>query len=117
MQGEHDQTISGWIKALARALEEKLGNDVDRLFKQSEHKGSMQSNQMNSAISIKLDTLSKVLKFYSYDANGKRQKALKVVCEKEIEPAYVICSTSMKCQTVSCNGQYFLLDTRNCDIP
>src|SRR6204780_2100998 len=54
VQGEHGQKISGWIKALACALKEKLGDDVDRLFKQSEHKGSMQSNKMNSAINIKL---------------------------------------------------------------
>ena len=117
MQGERGQTITGWIKALARALEEKLGDDVDRLFKASEHKGKMQSNQVNSAISIKLDTLSKVLMFYPYDIHGKRQKALKPVSEKEIEPAYVICPTSMECQTVSCNGQYFLLDTRDRDVP
>jgi len=117
VQGERGQTISGWIKALARALEEKLGDNVDRLFKQSEHKENMQSNQINSGISIKLDTLSKVLKFYPYDTNGKRQKALKPVSEKEIEPAYVICPTSMECQTVSCNGQYFLLDKRDRDVP
>ena len=117
LQGERGQTITGWMKALARALEEKLGDDVDRLFKQSEHKGNMQSNQANSAISIKLDTLSKVLKFYPYDVYGKHQKALKPVSEKEIEPAYVICPTSMECQTVSCKGQYFLLDTRNRDVP
>jgi len=117
VQGECGQTVYGWIKALAHALEKKLGNDVDRLFKQSEHKGSMQSNEMNSAISIKLDTLSKVLKFYPYDANGKCQKAFKVVFEKEIESAYVICPTSIECQIVSCNGQYFLSDTRNCDVP
>ena len=117
LQGERGQTITGWMKALARALEEKLGDDVDRLFKQSEHKGNMQSNQANSAISIKLDTLSKVLKFYPYNVHGKRQKALKPVSEKEIEPAYVICPTSMECQTVSCNGQYFLLDTRDRDVP
>jgi hypothetical protein len=77
----------------------------------------MQSGQMNSAISIKLAILSKVLKFYPYDTNGKHQKALKSVSEKVIEPTYVICPTSMECQTVSCNGQYFLLDTRNCDVP
>ena len=29
----------------------------------------------------------------------------------------MICPTSMECQTVSHNGQYFLLDTRNCDVP
>src|SRR6202050_5245986 len=104
------------MKVLAHALEEKLGDDVDRLFKQSKHKGNMQSNQVNSAISIKLDILSKVLKFYPYDAYGKHQKALKPVSEKEIEPAYVICPTSMECQTMSCKGQYFLLDTRDRDV-
>lgn len=117
VQEERGQTISGWIKALARALEEKLGDNVDRLFKQSEHKEKMQSNQINGGISIKLDILSKVLKFHPYDTNGKRQKALKSVSEKDIEPAYVICPTSMECQTISCNGQYFLLDTRDRDVP
>jgi hypothetical protein len=52
-----------------------------------------------------------------YDVYRKRQKALKPVSEKEIEPAYVICPTSIECQTVSCNGQYFLLDTINRDVP
>ena len=74
VQEEHGQTISGWMKALAHALEEKLGDDVDRLFKQSEHKGKMQSKQINSAISIKLDILSKVLSFIlmMHMANVKR---------------------------------------------
>jgi hypothetical protein len=116
VRGEHGQTISGWMKALAHALEEKLGDNVDRLFKQSEHKENMQSNQINSGISIKLDTLSKVLKFSPYDTNGRHQKALKPVSEKVIEPDYVICPTSMECQTVSCNGQYFLLNTKNRDV-
>src|ERR1700683_1918259 len=31
MHGEHGQTISGWMKALACALEEKLGDDVNKL--------------------------------------------------------------------------------------
>jgi len=105
------------MKALAHALEEKLGDNVDRLFKQSEYKENTQSNQINNGISIKLDTLSKVLKFSPYDTNGRCQKALKPVSEKEIEPAYVMGPTSMECQTVSCNNQYFLLDTRNCDVP
>jgi hypothetical protein len=32
VQEERGQTISGWIKALARALQEKLGDNVDRLL-------------------------------------------------------------------------------------
>lgn len=32
LQGERGQPISGWMKALAQVLEEKLGEDVDKLF-------------------------------------------------------------------------------------
>jgi hypothetical protein len=38
--------VSSWMKALACALEEILSDNVDRLFKQSEHKENMQSNQL-----------------------------------------------------------------------
>ena len=52
MQGERGQTIIDWIKALAHALEKKLGDDVDRFLKASEQKRNMQSNQVNSAIAF-----------------------------------------------------------------
>ena len=38
---ESGQPVSGWIKALARALEEKLGEDTNRLFKKSETKSAL----------------------------------------------------------------------------
>ena len=66
----------------------------------------MNTNQVDNAIGIKLDTLSKILKFHPHDTNGKRLKALKPVSEKDIEPAYVICPASMECQTLSCSGHY-----------
>jgi CxC5 like cysteine cluster associated with KDZ transposases/CxC6 like cysteine cluster associated with KDZ transposases len=117
LPGEAAQVISGWTKALGRALEERLGNDADRLFKKSEQKPVMNVNQVQSGIGMKLDLLSKLLKLYPYDALGQSQHSLKPVSEKDTEPVYVICPASMECQTVSCNRRSIRLDTRDRDVP
>jgi hypothetical protein len=109
--------ISGWMKALARALEERLGKDVDRLFQKSEQKSTLNNNQVHNAIGTKLDGLSKLLGLYPYNAHGQRQRMLKPVSEKEIEPVYVICPASMECQTLSCKNRSLHLDTRDRDVP
>ena len=114
---ETAQIVSGWMKALVRALEEKLADNVDRLFKKSEQKPKLDANQVQNAIGIKLDSLSKLLKLYPYDSHGKYQRALKPVSEKDIEPALVICPISMQCQTMSCNHRSIRLDTRDRDVP
>ena len=113
---ELNQAVSGWIKGLARALEEKLGQNTDRLFQKSEHKSSLNNNQVQNTIAIKLDALSKLLKLYPYDAQGQRQ-TLKQVSEKAIKPALVICPNSIECQTVTCNGRALHMDTRDHDVP
>jgi hypothetical protein len=109
--------ISGWIRALGRALEEKLGNNADRLFQKSEHKPNLTNNEVTGEIGSKLDTLSKLLGLYPYSPNGKRQQMLKPTSEKDIEPVYVICPMSVECQTISCNHRALLLDTRDRDVP
>ena len=116
-KGEYRQSITTWMKALARALEEKLGDHVDRLFQRSERKSSMSSQQVINGISVKLDGLSRLLDLHPYDDSGRRLKQLKAVSTKEIEPALVICPASMECQTVSCNCQHILLHTRDRDVP
>src|SRR6202040_837259 len=103
LSGESAQVVSGWMKALVRALEDKLGDNMDRLFKKSEQKSKLDVNRVQNAIGVKLDSLSKLLKLYPYDTHGQFQQALKPVSEKDIEPAHVICPMSMQCQTVSCN--------------
>jgi len=110
------QIVSGWIKGLARALEEKLGQNTDRLFQKSEHKSTLNNNQVQHAIAFKLDALSTLLKLYPYNAQGQRQ-TLKQVSEKAIEPALVICPNFMECQTVTCNGRALHMDTRDRDVP
>jgi hypothetical protein len=115
--GECRQVVSGWIKALGRALGEKLGKDVDRLFQKSEQNSNLGDNQMNTAVGIKLDALSKFLGLYPYNAQGKHQQMLKPVSNKDISPVHVICPMSMECQTTSCECQALLMDTRDRDVP
>ena len=109
------QVISGWIKALAQALDEKLGVDTPRLFHKSEQKSTLSDNERHKMIAIKLDALSKLLELYPYNADGQRQRKLKSV--PEIEPAHVICPVSMECQTTSCQGQSLHMNTRDRDVP
>jgi hypothetical protein len=91
---ESGQPISGWIKALARVLDEKLGEDTHRLFKKSENKSGLSDIRVQHEIAIKLDSLSKLLELYLYNAQHQQQKPLKPVSEKAIEPALVICPVS-----------------------
>jgi len=112
---ETSQQISGWIKALSRSLEEKLGKSANTLF--SKHSSQASANQTTSAIGDKLDNLSKLLKLHPYDSKGNFQGRLKPISEKGIEPALVICPAVIECETVSCNPRSLLQNTDTRDIP
>ena len=49
--------ISGWLKALAHALDGKLGQDTDRLFQTTDNLSNLGNDLRNSAIATKLDVL------------------------------------------------------------
>jgi len=72
---------------------------------------------VQNAVGIKLDSLSKLLKLYPYGTHGQLQQPLKPLSEKEIEAVHVICPASMKCQTITCEHQSILLETRDGDVP
>ena len=114
---ESAQVISGWIKALARALDERLGEDTNRLFKKSEKKSDLRDSRVQHEIAIKLDGLSKLLNLYPYNAEGQLQKPLKPTSKKDIEPALVICPAVMECQTITCKSRALIQDTRDRDVP
>jgi hypothetical protein len=58
---ERKQIISGWITALAHALEEKLGNEsASRLFKKTENRNNLSADVATASLGAKLDNLSKV---------------------------------------------------------
>ena len=93
---ERLQMSSGWLKALARALDGKLGQDTGRLFKTADNLSNLNNDQSNSAIAIKLNSLYKLLDLSPYDNEGVfRQSRYKQV-RKEIEPAYIIAPASIQ---------------------
>ena len=55
VHGEAAHVISGWMKALGQALEERLDKNADRWFQKSKKK------HVQNAIGIKLDSLSELL--------------------------------------------------------
>jgi hypothetical protein len=117
LQNERMQSISGWLKALARALDETLGQDTTKLFQATENVSSFDSDQRNTAIATKLDGLFKLLDLSPYNQEGVYHQSRRKQVRKEIEPAHVICPTSMECQTQSCKRRSLLINTRNRDAP
>src|SRR6202034_3509808 len=93
------QMISGWLKALACALDEKLGQDTGRPFQTTDNFPNLNNDQRNSTIAIKLNSLYKLLDLSPYDNEGVFHQSRYKQVRKEIEPAYVISPTYMQCQT------------------
>ena len=114
---EAAQHVSGWMKALARAVEEKLGEDTDRLFQHSEQKHRMSNSQTATAIGVKLDDLFKLLRLHPFDEHGQPLRKLKPISSKNIEPIHIICPQSMQCVTQNCNGRSLFQETRDRDVP
>jgi hypothetical protein len=110
VEGENNRVMTGWMIALSRALQEKIGDDSKRLFHASEQHSSQPPS---NAIGIKLAALSRLL----WSFPDSQQNKLKEVSTKEIEPALVICPASTECETVACKQRSLLQETRARDIP
>ena len=54
---EHLQMISGWLKALAHALDGKLCQDTRQLFQTTDNLSNLNNDQKNTGIAVKLDSL------------------------------------------------------------
>src|SRR6202042_1030923 len=113
---ERFQMISGWLKALARALDGKLGQETGRLFQTTDNLSNLDNDQRNSAIATKLDLLYQLLDLSPYDDEGVFHQNRYKQVKKEIEPAYVISPASMQCQTQSRKGQSLYMNTRDRDV-
>jgi hypothetical protein len=101
--------LSGWIKALARAVEEKLGDNSNTLLQASEIHTHTSSNIITNTISSKLDGLAKTLGLHPYDTHGRFTGKLKSVSHADIEPAFIICPETMECETEGCNTWSLLM--------
>jgi hypothetical protein len=116
-QEEWSQQVPGWLKVLACSLEEKLGDSANRLSQKSELRLQPSMDQTTTAISIKLDKMSKLLQLHPYDEYGNFMHKTKPISEKNIEPALIICPSVVECETSTCNPCSLLQNTDNRDIP
>lgn len=105
---------SGWIRGLAHALQEKIGDGQRRLFKDADNSNP---DKQITAIGEKLDGLAKVLKLYPYNKHGQFQGKLKPISHASIQAAQLICPNAVVCETSTCNPRSLLQTTKIWDIP
>jgi hypothetical protein len=114
VQGEIAQKCSGWMKALARILEKRLGQKTDSLFSSETFHPS---DENTIEIGLKLDNLSKLLGLNPYNTDGVFLEKLQPISEQDIQPVQIICPISMECETTKCKSCALHIQTRNRDIP
>jgi hypothetical protein len=115
--GEICQSNTKWIKALARALQTKLGNAANTVLNQAEQAQQLPDEQVSNCIGLKLDSLDKVLKLTPYDHHGQLLGKLKPISDQEIEPVQIIFPQSMECETSDCRSHAILNRTQERDVP
>src|ERR1700678_1320190 len=86
--GESHSSKSGWLKCLARALQEKLEEDNIKLFRHYK-KNQLSEKEEVDSITQKLDGLAKLLNLYPYGSDGQFQGKLKAVSYKSIKALFV----------------------------
>jgi hypothetical protein len=113
-KGENAVNVSAWMKALVRALTERLGGKSDTLLKKTQ---STSPDTKIVAIGDKLDQLSKLLDLYPYDDKGKFQAKLKPTSHDELKPVLLICPNSAFCVTKSCKRRSLMQHSSPREIP
>lgn len=116
-QGENRSGASGWMKNLARALQDRLGQDTNQLFQRYDIGRGMTNDQVLTIMCTKLVTLAQVLQFYPKDGHGNFLGKLKPVSQKAIQPTLIICPSSAECETITCNPRSLLQVSKTRDIP
>lgn len=116
-EGENRSTSSGWMKHLARALQDRLGEDSQQLLQQHNVGTEFTRDQTLPVISTKLVALAQILQYYPLDDEGNFLGKLQPVSQKSIQPILMICPDAVVCETMSCNPRSLLQATKIRDIP
>ena len=112
---ENNVQVSGWMKALVKALTNQLEEKTQTLFKKTEQ--PLNEDKITFSLGKKLDTLAKLLDLFPYNKKGKFKGKLKPVSHEEIDPVLVICPDAVVCQSLHCNPRSLQQYTRDRDIP
>src|SRR6266511_6411958 len=95
--------ISGWIKSLARALEDRLGSDTRTLMKHKEIPQGLDDNALVTPIATKLDKMANILKLEPvFSTSGKVRHRLALISHQKIAAVHVICPASFEIGRASC---------------
>ena len=117
VQGEKKQTTSGWMKSLARSIEEHLGSKVKTLMKHKELPQILDDNALVNPIATKLDSMASVLKLEPvFSKSGRLKKKLAIISQCEITGVHVICPASIECEDLDCKPFALAQDTHARDI-
>ena len=114
--GELKQSSSGWIRALARSLIDRLEGKTNSLFTKSEHPETL-GNDLITPLTIKLDKFIDVLKLNPFSKSGKLMGKLWPVSYQEITAIHLICPQSMECEDIKCDPCSLHQSTRDHDLP
>src|SRR6202522_3456695 len=114
VKGEKKIEVTAWIKALANALHDKLGDDIYTLQRDDEQNSD---TALINSVGRKLDQFSKDLSLYSYNSRETFQGKLKTISHAQIQPVLVICPNSIECEDISCDPRAVHEIARTRDIP
>jgi len=113
IQGERKETSSGWIKILARALEDQLGSDARTLVKHKEIPQDLNDDTLVTPIAIKLDGMASILKLKPlFSKSGKIKHRLTTISHHKIAAVHVICPASIECEDINCQPLALHQNTR-----
>ena len=113
---ELKQSSSGWIRALAWSLIDRLEGKINTLFTENEHL-EISNNDLITPLTVKLDKLMDALKLNPFSKSGKLKKRLEPISHQEITAIHLICPQSMECEDTKCDARCLHQGTRERDIP
>ena len=117
VQGERKEMFSGWIKTLARALEDCLGSGAKTLLKHREIPQDLDDDALIIPIATKLDGMASILKLEPvFSKSGKIKHRIATICHQEIVAVHVICPASFECEDTNCQPVALHQNTRIQDI-
>ena len=91
-------------------------DDTIKLFKESQLGSNSLANHADS-LAVKLNNFALLLGLSSYNSENEFQAKLEPISNYSIQPLHIICPASFAYETITCNPQSLLQDTRSRDIP
>lgn len=110
-KGENTITATGWMKALARGLENRLVEKLVQVLTPEEL-----GDDPDTALAYKLHHLVDFLGLSPYRKSGVFKQKIYQISQSSIRSVRVICPSNMSCTTASCKPYHISTFTRDRDV-